>query len=334
MNTLRYLIDGERVSERDYENCFQTSSKYASTGTSGGAAGDDEEEGEAPAPPAGEVPITLKVRDQTGEEMFFKVKKGTAMTKIFDAYATRRGVAKNTLRFMLDEKRLKDTDTPKMLEMEDDDQIDVFLEQVGGSDNEEEAPATQAPAPPAGEVPITLKVRDQTGEEMFFKVKKGTQLSKIFDAYATRRGVGANTLRFMLEGKRVTGTDTPKMLELEDDDQIDVVLEQTGGMDDGAEDEEEEAAPVAAAVAAPPLGEMPITLKVRDQTGEEMFFKVKKGTVLSKIFDAYATRRGVGVAGLRFMFDGEKINGADTPKMHEMNDDDQIDVFLEQVGGN
>ncbi len=94
----------------------------------GGAVEDGEE---APAP--AEVPITLKVRDQSGEEMFFKVKKGTAMSKIFDAYAQRRGVAVTTLRFMLDDKRLTATDTPKMLEMEEDDQIDVYLEQVGGA---------------------------------------------------------------------------------------------------------------------------------------------------------------------------------------------------------
>eukprot|EP01034_Spumella_vulgaris_P039564 gene39564-48881_t len=122
---------------------------------------------EASAPSGAEAPITLKVRDQTGEEMFFKVKKGTEMSKIFNAYAGRRGVAANTLRFMLDDKRLKDTDTPKMLEMEEDDQIDVYLEQLGGGADDEEAPAATG-----AEAPITLKVRDQTGEEMFFKVKK------------------------------------------------------------------------------------------------------------------------------------------------------------------
>ena len=58
------------------------------------------------------------------------------MTKIFDAYATRRGVAVTTLRFMLDDRRLQATDTPKMLEMEEDDQIDVYLEQVGGGVDE------------------------------------------------------------------------------------------------------------------------------------------------------------------------------------------------------
>lgn len=79
-----------------------------------------------------EAPITLMVRDQSGEEMFFKVRKGTAMSKIFNAYAQRRGVAVDTLRFLLDDTRLTGNDTPKMMEMEENDQIDVYLEQLGG----------------------------------------------------------------------------------------------------------------------------------------------------------------------------------------------------------
>lgn len=37
------------------------------------------------------------------------------------------------------------------------------------------------------------------------------------------------SLRFMLDGERIHEDQTPKMLELEDQDQIDCMLEQTGG---------------------------------------------------------------------------------------------------------
>ncbi|PIY30534.1 MAG: hypothetical protein COZ08_12345, partial [Bacteroidetes bacterium CG_4_10_14_3_um_filter_42_6] len=47
-----------------------------------------------------------------------------------------------------------------------------------------------------------------------------------------------------------------------------------------------------------------INIKVKDQSGEEMLFRVKKTTKMSKIVDAYAQRRGVQKSGLRFMFDG------------------------------
>jgi len=97
------------------------------------------------------------------------------------------------------------------------------------SSEEEVATQQQVEMPHHGELPLTLKVRDQSGDEMFFKVKMSTHLSKIFEAYANRRGLSLATLRFMIEGKRLTGEDTPKLLELEEDDQIDVVLEQTGG---------------------------------------------------------------------------------------------------------
>lgn len=76
---------------------------------------------------------------------------------------------------------------------------------------------------------ITLKLKDQTGEEMFFKVKKNTKMSKIFDAYASRRGVNQSALKFLLDGERVAPDQTPKMLELENDDMIDVMIEAVGG---------------------------------------------------------------------------------------------------------
>ena len=76
--------------------------------------------------------VTLRVKDQHGDEMFFKVKKETKMLKIMDAYAQRKGISKQSLRFTMDGDRINDEDTPKMLELEENDQIDVMLETVGG----------------------------------------------------------------------------------------------------------------------------------------------------------------------------------------------------------
>ena len=60
-------------------------------------------------------------------------------------------------------------------------------------------------------------------------MKKSTKMSKIFDTFASRKGLSVNMIRFMYDGKRLKPDDTPKMLEMEDDDQIDVVLQQEGG---------------------------------------------------------------------------------------------------------
>ncbi len=76
---------------------------------------------------------------------------------------------------------------------------------------------------------ITIRVKDGGGEEMFFKVKKTTKMEKIFTAYAQRKGISVNDLRFMLDGERIKNDSTPKMLELEDNDQIDVTLNTVGG---------------------------------------------------------------------------------------------------------
>lgn len=76
-----------------------------------------------------------------------------------------------------------------------------------------------------------------------------------------------------------------------------------------------------------------ISFFIHWQTGEETFFKIKKSTKMQKVFETYAQRKGVQVGSLRFMLDGERIDPQQTPKMLELDDQDQIDCLLEQVGG-
>ena len=73
-----------------------------------------------------------------------------------------------------------------------------------------------------------------------------------------------------------------------------------------------------------------ITIRVRDQTGEETFFKVKRSTRFERVFSTYAQRKGVNVASLRFLIDGGWLNPSDTPAIWDMEDQDQIDCMLEQ----
>jgi hypothetical protein len=51
----------------------------------------------------------------------------------------------------------------------------------------------------------------------------------------------------------------------------------------------------------------------RVQTGEETVFKVKRVTKMTRVFDAYAAKKGVARASIRFLFDGERINDDDSP---------------------
>ncbi|CAP30915.1 Protein CBG11828 [Caenorhabditis briggsae] len=54
------------------------------------------------------------------------------MAKVKKSYADRAGGSINSLRFLFDGRRINDEDTPKTLEIEDDDVIEVYQEQQGG----------------------------------------------------------------------------------------------------------------------------------------------------------------------------------------------------------
>ena len=53
-------------------------------------------------------------------------------------------------------------------------------------------------------------------------------MDKVFNAFATRKGVHCNSLKFMIDAQRISDLDTPQSLELEDGDQIDVMPELRG----------------------------------------------------------------------------------------------------------
>jgi small ubiquitin-related modifier len=60
---------------------------------------------------------------------------------------------------------------------------------------------------------------------------------------------------------------------------------------------------------------------------------VKKTTKMEKVFSTYASRKGVQVESLRFFLDGTRIEATSTPQELDLDNEDQIDVMLEQVGG-
>lgn len=76
-----------------------------------------------------------------------------------------------------------------------------------------------------------------------------------------------------------------------------------------------------------------LNIRIRDgSTGEETFYKVKSTTKLSRVIDAYATRKGVCAASLRFLFDGSRIRSDLTPGDIDMRDGDQLYCMPEQSG--
>jgi len=77
---------------------------------------------------------------------------------------------------------------------------------------------------------IKLKVVGQDNSEVHFKVKMTTNMGKLKKSYAERQGVGVTTLRFLFDGKRISDDETPKALDMEDNDVIEVYQEQVGCM--------------------------------------------------------------------------------------------------------
>jgi len=122
---------------------------------------------------SGEAQITLKVKmvQSDQEEIKFKVRKTPPFLKIFTAYADKMGLDVDKLRFVYDGVPLKKEETPKMREMDDEDQIDCFLPQLGGGDAEPEAASNE-------DTVITLKVVDSDANETAFKVKKNKRFVK------------------------------------------------------------------------------------------------------------------------------------------------------------
>ncbi|EEB08678.1 hypothetical protein SJAG_03843 [Schizosaccharomyces japonicus yFS275] len=76
-----------------------------------------------------------------------------------------------------------------------------------------------------------------------------------------------------------------------------------------------------------------INLKVVGQDNNEVFFKIKKTTEFGKLMKIYCARQGKSMSSLRFLVDGERIRPDQTPAELEMEDGDQIEAVLEQLGG-
>ncbi|KAF8418054.1 ubiquitin-like protein-like protein SMT3 [Tirmania nivea] len=93
------------------------------------------------------------------------------------------------------------------------------------SDNEASPPP---PKPEDQPEHLNIKVTDGNNE-VFFKIKRTTQLKKLMDAFCERSGKMPSSVRFLYDGSRVLGTDSPVNLEMQDGDTLEVHQEQIGG---------------------------------------------------------------------------------------------------------
>ncbi|KAF7799172.1 hypothetical protein EIP86_010403 [Pleurotus ostreatoroseus] len=84
------------------------------------------------------------------------------------------------------------------------------------SDTEPAATQDQLQLKAEDNAPINIKVTTQNGDEVFFKIKRNTKLSKLQGAYANKVGKDVNSIRFLYDGNRINDDDTPASLDMED----------------------------------------------------------------------------------------------------------------------
>lgn len=71
----------------------------------------------------------------------------------------------------------------------------------------------EAPKDAAAKEHLNIKVTDNNNE-VFFKIKRTTQLKKLMDAFCDRQGKIPATVRFLFDGTRVRPDDTPETVRL------------------------------------------------------------------------------------------------------------------------
>lgn len=77
-----------------------------------------------------------------------------------------------------------------------------------GENARRDAPRDEAPKDDAPKEHLNIKVTDNNNE-VFFKIKRSTQLKKLMDAFCDRQGKNQATVRFLFDGTRVRPDDTP-----------------------------------------------------------------------------------------------------------------------------
>jgi len=80
-----------------------------------------------------------------------------------------------------------------------------------------------------GKVQIQVQFPGTNDEPLTFSIKKTTPFSKVYLAVASNRGVDLKSFTLDFDGTRIGHEDTPKMLEMEDDSQVDYHMAQVGG---------------------------------------------------------------------------------------------------------
>jgi hypothetical protein len=79
---------------------------------------------------------------------------------------------------------------------------------MSAEQNENGSPTAERQEAPGSSEHLNIKVTDNNNE-VFFKIKRTTKLEKLMGAFCERQGKSQSSVRFLFDGTRVQGTDTP-----------------------------------------------------------------------------------------------------------------------------
>lgn len=223
------------------------------------------------------APLYLHVvlKDESGESLVLRVESTVRFKKVFEFCAERKKVDVSALQFTLNDETVAPADSPLYLYMHDGDEIRVAKK------------AKQ----------IQVRVRDHTGEQIVLQVDDTAHLGCLFKLYANRKNVSVEKLRFLVDEAVVEPTETPRLLNMSDGDQIDVILSD-------------------------------IRIRLRDQgTGDQLVLQVCDMVAFEKVFHFYAKKHDLDARTLRFKLYGRVIEPNDTPCQLGMRGGDLVDIM-------
>eukprot|EP00577_Skeletonema_sp_RCC1716_P011776 CAMPEP_0113397008 /NCGR_PEP_ID=MMETSP0013_2-20120614/14127_1 /TAXON_ID=2843 ORGANISM="Skeletonema costatum, Strain 1716" /NCGR_SAMPLE_ID=MMETSP0013_2 /ASSEMBLY_ACC=CAM_ASM_000158 /LENGTH=430 /DNA_ID=CAMNT_0000281515 /DNA_START=43 /DNA_END=1335 /DNA_ORIENTATION=- /assembly_acc=CAM_ASM_000158 len=156
-------------------------------------------------------------------------------------------------------------------------------------------------------LPTTIKLRLKfyNDSEFTVKVKRTDKMEEVFNNIVkTKKGYPASI--YEVNGNFIQRDSTPESMRLNDNDLIRCRFA--------------------------PLNNGSITIRLKEDSGEETLYVLKRTSRMNVVFNAHADRKGICLQNFLFMLDGERIGDDETPADLELEDGDMIDCFLNRAG--
>uniref|UniRef100_A0A0E0LMI7 Ubiquitin-like domain-containing protein n=1 Tax=Oryza punctata TaxID=4537 RepID=A0A0E0LMI7_ORYPU len=189
----------------------------------------------------------------------------------------------------------------------------------------------------AGEY-VTLKVQDTDGRAVCRTMRRTDQLQGLMDFYydSAHGRVQRGTGRFLYDGRRLRGWQTPAELEMEDGDEVDFFEELIGGAAGSGWARPSSMLAEADSPSRELEPSMLITLRVKDSEGVRITRTMHRTDELRDLISFYeamvpdAVVDG-GAAKGYFMYYGRRVGRDQTPENYDMEDGDEVSFFPDRI---